>query len=44
MEKMVAQQFQLILNEMDYLDSFQSGFRSGLVTEMTLVAFLDDLR
>lgn len=36
----VAVQFQRILEEADYLDCFQSGFRSSYGTEMALRAYL----
>lgn len=40
----MATQFQSFLEKMDFLDQFQSGFRSGFVTETALVAFVGDLR
>ena len=39
----VAGQLQTHLDEIDYLDPFQSGFRPGFVTETALVALYDDL-
>uniref|UniRef100_A0A8D2LDV0 Reverse transcriptase domain-containing protein n=1 Tax=Varanus komodoensis TaxID=61221 RepID=A0A8D2LDV0_VARKO len=39
----VAGQLQAILDEADYLDPFQSGFRPGYGTESALVALYDDL-
>lgn len=40
---MVVQHLQRILYEVDYLDSFQAGFRSGHGTETAMVVFLDGL-
>uniref|UniRef100_A0A8C6XR48 Reverse transcriptase domain-containing protein n=1 Tax=Naja naja TaxID=35670 RepID=A0A8C6XR48_NAJNA len=42
-ESVVARQFPLFLEETDYLDPYQSGFRPGFSTETALVALLDDL-
>lgn len=42
-EKVVALQLQRSLKEMDYLDTFQSGFRPGHGTKAALVSLLDDL-
>uniref|UniRef100_A0A8C6YD85 Reverse transcriptase domain-containing protein n=1 Tax=Naja naja TaxID=35670 RepID=A0A8C6YD85_NAJNA len=42
-ESVVAQQFPLFLDEADYLDPYQSGFRPGFSTETALVALMDDL-
>lgn len=35
---MAVWQFQKLLDDMDYLEPFQSGFRSGYGTETALVA------
>nr|GFC52549.1 hypothetical protein [Tanacetum cinerariifolium] len=43
-ERVVASQLQRVLEEADYLDPFQSGFRPGFGTETALVALVDDLR
>ena len=43
-ERVVATQLQRVLEEADYLDPFQSGFRPGFGTETALVALVDDLR
>ncbi|XP_062992110.1 uncharacterized protein LOC134404983, partial [Elgaria multicarinata webbii] len=43
LERVVAGQLQALLNETDYLDPFQSGFRPGFGTETALVALWDDL-
>ncbi|KAF7235047.1 Vomeronasal type-2 receptor 26 [Varanus komodoensis] len=42
-ERVVAGQLQALLDETDYLDPFQSGFRPGYSTESALVALYDDL-
>ncbi|KAF7249443.1 hypothetical protein EYD10_05220 [Varanus komodoensis] len=42
-ERVVAGQLQALLDETDYLDPFQSGFRPGYGTESALVALYDDL-
>lgn len=42
-EKEVAQQLQWILDEVDYPDPFQTGFRHGYRMETALVSLLDDL-
>ncbi|KAF7253150.1 hypothetical protein EYD10_01179 [Varanus komodoensis] len=43
LERVVAGQLQACLNETDYLDPFQSGFRPGYGTESALVTLYDDL-
>ncbi|KAF7245550.1 hypothetical protein EYD10_08337 [Varanus komodoensis] len=43
LEWVVAGQLQALLDETDYLDPFQSGFRPGYGTESALVALYDDL-
>ncbi|XP_061477607.1 uncharacterized protein LOC133381973, partial [Rhineura floridana] len=43
-ERVVAKQLQTHLEEADYLDPFQSGFRTGHGTETALVALVDDMR
>ncbi|KAF7238474.1 HORMA domain-containing protein 2 [Varanus komodoensis] len=43
LEWVVAGQFQALLDETDYLDPFQSGFRPGYGTESALVALYDGL-
>ncbi|KAF7238001.1 RNA-directed DNA polymerase from mobile element jockey, partial [Varanus komodoensis] len=43
LERVVAGQLQALLDETDYLDPFQSGFRPWYGTESTLVALYDDL-
>ncbi|KAF7245360.1 RNA-directed DNA polymerase from mobile element jockey [Varanus komodoensis] len=43
LERVVAGQLQAFLDETDYLDPFQSGFRPGYGTESALVALYDDL-
>uniref|UniRef100_A0A8D2J9Z0 Reverse transcriptase domain-containing protein n=1 Tax=Varanus komodoensis TaxID=61221 RepID=A0A8D2J9Z0_VARKO len=43
LERVVAEQLQALLDETDYLDPFQSGFRPGYGTESALVALYDDL-
>ncbi|KAF7251725.1 RAS guanyl-releasing protein 1 [Varanus komodoensis] len=42
-ERVVAGQLQALLDETDYLDPFQSGYRPGYGTESALVALYDDL-
>lgn len=42
-EHVVAGQHQMFLEETDYLDSFQSGFRHMIDTKMALVVLNDDL-
>uniref|UniRef100_A0A2D4LQ82 Reverse transcriptase domain-containing protein n=1 Tax=Micrurus spixii TaxID=129469 RepID=A0A2D4LQ82_9SAUR len=42
-ERVVALQLRRSLDEADYLDPFQSGFRPRYSTEMALVALTDDL-
>uniref|UniRef100_A0A8C6VP90 Reverse transcriptase domain-containing protein n=1 Tax=Naja naja TaxID=35670 RepID=A0A8C6VP90_NAJNA len=42
-KSVVAQQFPLFLEEADYLDPYQLGFRPGYSTERALVALMDDL-
>ena len=44
LEQIMASQFQGFLDEPDYLDPFQSGFRPGYGTETALVALEDDLQ
>ena len=39
----MAGQLQALLDETDFLDPFQSGFRLGFGTETALVALYDDL-
>lgn len=41
--KVVAWQLQSVLDETDFRDDFQSGFRSGYGTEKVLVALMDSL-
>ncbi|KAF7248856.1 hypothetical protein EYD10_05421, partial [Varanus komodoensis] len=43
LERVVAGQLQALLDETDYLDPLQSGFRPGYGTESALVALYDDL-
>ncbi|KAF7251055.1 Calcium uptake protein 2, mitochondrial [Varanus komodoensis] len=43
LEQVVVGQLQALLDETDYLDPFQSGFRPGYGTESALVALYDDL-
>ncbi|KAF7239530.1 putative RNA-directed DNA polymerase from transposon BS [Varanus komodoensis] len=43
LERVVVGQLQALLDETDYLDPFQSGFRPGYGTESALVALYDDL-
>ena len=43
LERVVAGQLQALLNEMDYLDLFQLGFRPGFGMEAALVTLWDDL-
>ncbi|KAF7246760.1 Reelin [Varanus komodoensis] len=43
LEQVVAGQLQALLEETDYLDPFQSGFRPGYGTESALVTLYDDL-
>ncbi|KAF7239662.1 putative RNA-directed DNA polymerase from transposon BS [Varanus komodoensis] len=43
LERVVAGQLQALLDETDYLDPFQSGFRPRYGTESALVALYDDL-
>ncbi|KAF7243701.1 Pleckstrin-likey domain-containing family M member 3 [Varanus komodoensis] len=43
LEWVVAGQLQALLDETDYLDPFQSGFRPGYGTESALVALYNDL-
>lgn len=40
LETVNCMQFQRILEQADYLDCFQSGFRSGYGTEMALIAYV----
>uniref|UniRef100_A0A803SSM3 Reverse transcriptase domain-containing protein n=1 Tax=Anolis carolinensis TaxID=28377 RepID=A0A803SSM3_ANOCA len=44
LERVVASQLQGFLDDTDFLDQSQSGFRPGFSTEMALVALVDDLR
>lgn len=50
LEKVIALQIQNVLEEVDYLDSFQPGFRLGystdtlLITDMPLCITFDRLR
>lgn len=39
-----AWQLHRILDETDFLDSFQSGFRPGYGTDTALVTLMDDLQ
>ncbi|KAF7244356.1 LINE-1 retrotransposable element ORF2 protein [Varanus komodoensis] len=43
LERVVAGQLQALLDETDYLDPFQPGFRPSYGTESALVALYDDL-
>ncbi|KAF7246131.1 Transmembrane protein 68 [Varanus komodoensis] len=43
LERVVAGQLQALLDETDYLDPFQSGFRPEYSSESALVALYDDL-
>ena len=43
LERLVAGQLQALLDETDFLDLFQSGFRLGFGTETALVTLYDDL-
>ncbi|KAF7235057.1 hypothetical protein EYD10_18093, partial [Varanus komodoensis] len=43
LERVVTGQLQALLDETDYLDPFQSGFRPGYGTECASVALYDDL-
>ncbi|KAF7250970.1 Interleukin-1 receptor accessory protein-like 1, partial [Varanus komodoensis] len=43
LEGVMVGQLQALLDESDYLDPFQSGFRPGYGTESALVALYDDL-
>ncbi|XP_053104853.1 leucine-rich repeat-containing protein 39 isoform X1 [Hemicordylus capensis] len=43
-ERVVASQLQTVLEEMDYLDPFQTGFRVGYGVETALVSLMDDLQ
>ncbi|KAF7246806.1 Chorion-specific transcription factor GCMa, partial [Varanus komodoensis] len=43
LERVVAGQLQALLDETDYLDPLQSGFRPGYGTESALVTLYDDL-
>lgn len=42
-EKVVTWQLQWILDKVDYLDPFQSGFRPSYGTEKAMIVLLDDL-
>ena len=44
LEWVVAGQLQVLLDETDFLDPFQSGFRSVFGTETALVTMYNDLR
>uniref|UniRef100_A0A8D2L0K3 Reverse transcriptase domain-containing protein n=1 Tax=Varanus komodoensis TaxID=61221 RepID=A0A8D2L0K3_VARKO len=43
LQQVVAGQLQALLDETDYLDPFQSGFRPGYCTESALVTLYNDL-
>ena len=43
LEPVVAEQLQVLLDETDYLDPFQSGFRPGYGMETVLVTLFDYL-
>ena len=43
LEQVVAGQLQALLDETDFLDPFQLGFRPGFGMETALVALFDDL-
>ncbi|KAF7251687.1 putative RNA-directed DNA polymerase from transposon BS [Varanus komodoensis] len=43
LERVVVGQLQALLDKIDYLDPFQSGFRPGYGTESALVALYNDL-
>lgn len=43
-ESAAASQLQEILDDTDYLDTVQSGFRLSFGTETALAALVDDLR
>ena len=43
LEKMIEGQLQMFLDEYNYLDPFQSGFRPDFGMETALVALYDDL-